>query len=81
MDRNAVEINEENERLTVGFPVVVKTLNLEISRYRFRRLRQTVLLKYLPHVQHDYFSSFNQSDHRFLALSLPLPSCLLKVPN
>ena len=62
-----MEFNEENERLTVGFPVVVKTLNLEISPYRFRRLRLTVtiLLKYLAHVQHDYFSSFNQSDHLF----------------
>ena len=24
----------------------------------------------MPHVQHDYLSSFNQSDHCFLALSL-----------
>jgi len=34
--------------------------------------------KSVPHVQHDYFSSFNQSDHRFLALWLP--SSLLKAP-
>ena len=33
-------------------------------------------LKSVPHVQHDYFSSFNQSDRCFLALSLPLPSLL-----
>ena len=31
-------------------------------------------------MQQDYFSSFNQSDHCFLALSMPLPSSLLKLP-
>ena len=79
--KNAVEFNEANERFTVGVHVVVKTLNLEISRYRLRRLRQIILLKHVPHVQHDYFSSSTQSDHLFIALSLPMPSCLLKVPN
>ena len=39
-----------------------------------------MLLKCVPHVQHDYFSSFNQSDHCFLVLSLPLLSSLLKLP-
>ena len=39
-----------------------------------------MLLKCVPHVQHDYFSSFNQSDHCFLVLSLSLPSSLLKFP-
>ena len=33
------------------------------------------------HVQHDYISSFNQSDHCFLASSLPLSSSLLKLPK
>ena len=45
----------------------------------FGRLRQRIL-KCVPHVQHDYSSSFNQSDHCFLASSLPLPSSLLKLP-
>ena len=31
-------------------------------------------------MQHDQFSSFNQSDHCFLSSSLPLPSSLLKLP-
>ena len=35
----------------------------------------------MPHVQHDHFSSFNQSDHYFKALSLPLPSSLLKLSD
>ena len=47
----------------------------------FGRLRQRIVLKCLPHVQHDYFSSFNQSDHCFLASSLLLTSSLLKFPN
>ena len=47
----------------------------------FGGLRQRILLKCVPHVQQDYFSSFNQSDHCFLASSLPLPSCLLELPN
>ena len=47
----------------------------------FGRLRQRIVLKCVPHVQHDYFSSFNQSDHCFLASSLPLPSSLRKLPN
>ena len=45
----------------------------------FGRLRQRIVLKCVPHVQHDYFSSFNQSDHCFSALSLPLPSSFLKL--
>ena len=45
----------------------------------FGRLRQTIVLKCAPHVQHDYFCPFNQSDHCFLASSLPLPSYLLKL--
>ena len=48
----------------------------------FGRLRQRILLKCVPHVQHDYSSSFNQlqSDQCFLASPLPLPSSLLKLP-
>ena len=46
----------------------------------FGRLRQRIVIKCVPHVQHDYFSSFNQSDHCFLVSSLPLPSSLRKLP-
>ena len=38
------------------------------------------MIKCAPHVQHDYFSSFNQSDHCFLVSSLLLPSSLRKLP-
>ena len=46
----------------------------------FGRLRQRFVLKWVPYVQHGYFSSFHQSDHCFLASSLPLLSSLLKLP-
>ena len=58
--------------------VVVKSLNLEISctlsladylinfgnlmHVVICRLRQIIILKSVPHVQHDYFSSFMISD-------------------
>ena len=61
--------------------VVVKTLNLEIFTLSFGRLRQTIVLKRVLHVQNDYFSSFNQSDHCFLSSSLSLPSSSLKLPD
>ena len=62
--------------------VVVKSLNLEISRCRSADyLRQRIVVKCVPHVQHDYLPSFIQWHHCFLALSLPLPSSLLKLPN
>ena len=60
--------------------VVVKTLNLEISRCHLADSDNwRIMLKCVPHAQHDYFSSFNQSDHFFLELLLLLPSSLLKL--
>ena len=46
----------------------------------FGRLGQRIELNCGLHVQHDYFSSFNQLEHCFQASSLPLPSALLKLP-
>ena len=45
----------------------------------FGRLRQNIAPKSVVHVQHDYLSSFNQSNHWFVALSLT--SSNLKFPN
>ena len=39
---------------------------------------QNIAPKSVPHVQHDYLSSFNQSNHWFVT-SLPLPSSFLKL--
>ena len=70
-------MNTKNER----FSVVGSRLNLNFGNLTlpFGRLRPTKALKCVPHVKQDYFSPFNQSDHCFLALSLP--STLLKLPN
>ena len=50
--------------------VVAKTLNLEISRLSFGRLRQKIVLKWVLHLWHDYLSSFNQSDHCFSGIDV-----------
>ena len=47
----------------------------------FGRLRHRILPKCVPHVQHDCFSLFDQSDHCFLTSSLPLSSSWLKLTN
>ena len=46
----------------------------------FGRLRQNIARKSVPHVQHDHFSSSNQSNHWFVAIWLTLPSSNLKFP-
>ena len=64
--------------------VVVRTSNMKISRRRladYSTLRQNIATKSVPHGQHDYFSSFNQSNHLFVALSLRLLSSNLKLPT
>ena len=73
--RNTVELNIENERFTIVYWRCCKNLKFGNFTLSFGRLRQRIALKCVPHVQHDYFYSFNQSDHCFLA------SSLIKLPN
>ena len=62
--------------------VVINTSNIKINfTSSFGRLRQNTAPKSVPHVQHDYFSSFNQSNHWFVGLSLTLPSSNPKFPS
>ena len=56
--------------------VVVKTLNLEILRYYLAEYIKELYC--MPHVQHYYFSLFNQPNHWLVALSLAMPSWLVK---
>ena len=45
------------------------------------QIRHKIASESVPHVQHDYFSLLNQSNHWFLALQLPLPSSNFQLPN
>ena len=71
--RSAVEANVENERFTV----VRSRCRYGNFTLSLDSLRQRIVLICLSHEQHDDLSSFNQSDHCFLASSLP--SSLLKL--
>ena len=68
--RSAVEVNIANERFTVVCSRCRENLKCGNFTLSFGRLRQGIVLKCVPHVQHDYFSLFNQSDHCFLALAI-----------
>ena len=68
----------------IYFWVCNSSLNLQPGNFTlsFGRLRQRIVLKFVPHVQHDYFSHLiNQSDYCFLVSSLLLLSSVLKLPN
>ena len=82
-DRSAVRLNIKNERFTVACSSCRSSLKSENFVLLFGRLRQRILLMCVPYVQHDYFSSFIQSESCFLPLLLPLPllSSLHKSPN
>ena len=87
---NGFHVKTKDETSTSRARVVVRTSKMKISHCCLRwktitsrlrlRLRQKIALKSVPHAQHDYFSSFNQSYHWFVALSLPLLSSFLKLP-
>ena len=69
-----LKLNIENDLLLCCHDRDLKFANFTLP---FRRLRQRNTLKCVPHVQHDYFSSFNQSD--LCLLTIPLSSSLLKL--
>ena len=71
----------KNERFTAASSRCRQNLKYENFPSSFGRLRQNIAPKSVLHVQHDYFSSFNQSNYWFVALSLTLPSSHLKLPN
>ena len=58
-----------------------QNLKCENFTSSFGRLRQNIAPKSVPHVQHDYFSSLNQSNHWFVALPLTLLPSNLKLPK
>ena len=59
-----------------GFTQSSQSLNCTLS---FGRQRQRNMLKCVPRVQHEYFSTFNQSYHWFVALSLSWSYLLVSI--
>ena len=53
----------KSERFTAASSRCRQNLKCENFTASFGRLRQTFAPKSVPHKQHDYFSSFNQSNH------------------
>ena len=60
---NGFHVKAENERFTAAGSRCRQNLKNENFTSSFGRLRQQIAPKSVPHVQHDYFSSFNQSNH------------------
>ena len=75
---NGFHVKAKNERFTAASSRCRQNLKYENFTSSFGRLRQNITSKSVPHMQHDYFSSFNQSNLSFVALSLP--SSNLKLP-
>ena len=75
---NGFHVKAEDERLTAAVSRCRRNLKYENFTSLFGRLRQKIAPKSVPHVQHDYFASFSQSNHSFVVLSLP--SSFLKRP-
>ena len=60
---NGFHVKTKSERFTVASSRCRQNLKYENFTSTFGRLRQTFAPESVPHVQHDYFSSFNQSNH------------------
>ena len=60
---NGFRVKAKKERFTAASSRRRQNLKYENFTSSFGRLRQNIAPKSVPHVQHDYFSSFNQSNH------------------
>ena len=60
---NGFHVKAKNERFTAASSRCRQNLKYENFTSSFGRLRQNIAAKSVPDVQHDYFSSFNQSNH------------------
>ena len=60
---NGFHVKAKNESFTAASSRCRQNLKYENFTSSFGRLRQNSAPKSVPHVQDDYFSSFNQSNH------------------
>ena len=58
--KNGLHVKVKNERFTAPGSACRQNLKFENGTSSFGRLRHRNGLTCVPHVQHDYFSSFNQ---------------------
>ena len=59
---NGFHVNAKSERFSATSSRCGQNLNNENYTSSFGRLHQNIAPESVPHVQHDYFSSFNQSN-------------------
>ena len=64
------DVKAKNERFTAASSRCRRNLRYEDFKSCFGRVRKKIGSKSVPHVQYDYFSFFNQSNHWFVALTL-----------
>ena len=74
---NGCHFKAKHERFTAASSCCGHNLEYENFTSSFGRLRQKIVPQSVPHLQHDYFSSFNQSNHW---LVVTLPSSNLRLP-
>ena len=60
---NDFHVKAKSERFSATSLRCRQNLKCENFTSSFGRLRQNIAVKSVPHVQHDCFSSFNQSNH------------------
>ena len=60
---NGYHVKAKNERFTAVISRCRQNFKNENFASSFGTLRQKNAPKSVPHVQHDYFSSFNKSNH------------------
>ena len=63
LDTNGFHVKTKSERFAAASSRCRQNLKYENFMSSFGRLRQNIAPKSVPHVLHDYFSSFNQSNH------------------
>ena len=76
---NGYHAKAKNERFTAASSRCRQNLKYENFTSSIARLSQKIALKGVPHMQHDHFSSINQSNHWFMTLLLPL--CISLTPS
>ena len=60
---NGFQVKAKTERFTAASSRCLQNFKYENFTSSFGRLRQNIASKSVLHMQHDYFSSFNQLNH------------------